>query len=749
MHTGDSIVRQLFVLLVADQRGLAPAVDHHFHKDALYPLSQRNLDADRNCGKGNVMGFLKSVKASLASTMSSASGTMSSRSRRSSKPDLVEFRIQPEEVKLVRKIGEGGFGEVYIATYAKRQVVAKKVKVEALGQEAAMRGIEDELAVAVRLRNPCVVQVFGAVFSGEHLLLVMELCSQGSVRAKLDEKPRCTLSRDARLLILGQVAEGCKYLTARGIVHRDIKADNVLLDSGGHAKLADFGISRVLDDDDTEADVAGTIPFMAPELFKKSAGKGSAYSDKSDVYAFGGLCIEVLGGGSPWRGEVSSAAQLVSAVQQGRQPALPANLPPQLAALVRACLAADRASRPTFDKVVLALDSYDPSDGDWQPGAASDEEQLEAAKQALLAMLEMTLREEAEAKQPLWPNSTIQRGSHVRVVGASLGAGAVTMGDIGVVQKRDDDGDYVVDFLAQDGWVGRAADLVLDETAERVRPGARCSLKPHVKEPRFGMGMVQPGSVGLVVEVTHDGIAKLNFGHDPNGKPGESLWAAPLAELVAVTHGGTWLGALQCGQAVRVRRDLSEPSTGWAAVTATSVGYVRAWALVASTPVYVVDFPEQDGWKGRDTDLEVDPVADAVRPGSRVRVRADVESPQFGWGGLTHAHVGVVQSVSHDGAKVRVRFAEHNGWLARLSDLEALPPAGLVEVLSSVLLAPFGACVQTPAAPAAPTPQPQVEPTPAPTVPARARAAGKPPSIAGRRFKKAITAGRLAASVRK
>jgi serine/threonine protein kinase len=164
--------------------------------------------------------FTTRVKNTVATLTGRSRSSRSSRSRSS---DLVEHRIAPEEVRLGRKIGEGGFGEVYIATYAKRQVVAKKCKVEALGEEAALRGIEDELDVAVRLRNPSIVQVFGAVFSNEHLLLVMEYCPGGSVRARLDEKPRCTLSRNARVLILGQVAEGLKYLQLRGIVHRDVK----------------------------------------------------------------------------------------------------------------------------------------------------------------------------------------------------------------------------------------------------------------------------------------------------------------------------------------------------------------------------------------------------------------------------------------------------------------------------------------------------------------------------------------------
>lgn len=601
----------------------------------------------------------------LSSIRTGISNTLSSRTRRSSRQEVIDHRIRPEEVRLGKKIGEGGFGEVYIATFAKRQVVAKKVKIEAMGEAAALRGLEDELSVAVKLRNPCVVQIFGAVITADTIMLIMEYCGNGSLRAKLDERPRCTLTRDQRVAILGEAAEGLKYLTQRGIIHRDVKVSApkklIVLVSLAHRLCLVGSCASVLYALGlpclrltTCCSTAGSMPSWpisasaptsrqrlvtktspapsrswrlscsrrrtarqwptlrratcmptaasplrcsevgAPDANERHERASAASPARSHPRVH---CLRRAAGGGPWQGHAQTAAEVIARVQQGQMPPLPPNLPVELAALVKACLAPDRTARPTFDKIVAALDSFDSASSKWDPTAATEEEQLELARQMLINLLQQTMLEEAEASQPLWPGAAFQKGDHVRVVGTSLGAGHVKLGDVGVVQGRSEDhSHFTIDFIAQDGWAAKASDLALDLTAQRVRPGARCALRPSVSEPRFGMGNLQPGMVGLCHTVSHDGIAKINFGFNgAAGKADDGLWAAPLSELMAVTEGGTWLGGLQCGHAVRIRRGLEAPSTGWGAVTAKSVGYVRAWMMVAQSIYYVVDFPEMDG----------------------------------------------------------------------------------------------------------------------------------------------------------
>ena len=151
---------------------------------------------------------------------------------------------------------------------------------------------------------------------------------------------------------------------------------------------------------------------------------------------------------------------------------------------------------------------------------------------------------------------------------AAARRGPVSIGDCGIVCECQPDGDYVINFPAKDGWVATANCIRLSKMAEQIRPGARVRVAPGFA-PQGGWGSVTSSSVGFVRKVLPDGHVECEFGV---GTPHTFM----LVELQPVrSSDGDWAGAIQCGNAVRVRRALSSPSTGWGSVKAESVGYVK------------------------------------------------------------------------------------------------------------------------------------------------------------------------------
>ncbi|XP_068644828.1 L-type lectin-domain containing receptor kinase SIT2-like [Aristolochia californica] len=195
-------------------------------------------------------------------------------------------------------IGVGGFGKVYkgILPVSKIQVAVKKV---ADNFEEGTRQFLAEISSLGRIRDRNFVELLGYCRRKGELLLVYEFMPNCSLDRFLYDQPRTTLNWSQRFKITKQVASGLFFLHERWIqtvLHRDIKASNVLLDSEFNGKLGDFGLSRLYDhgSDPQTTRLVGTVGYMAPELNRTGkATKGT------DVYAFGIFLLEVVGGRRP------------------------------------------------------------------------------------------------------------------------------------------------------------------------------------------------------------------------------------------------------------------------------------------------------------------------------------------------------------------------------------------------------------------------------------------------------------------
>ncbi|KAI8536684.1 hypothetical protein RHMOL_Rhmol10G0275700 [Rhododendron molle] len=200
-----------------------------------------------------------------------------------------------------RKLGQGGFGVVYKGYLANEDLV---VAVKVFTRES-LKGEDDflaELTIINRLRHKHLVRLLGWCHKHGKLLLVYEYMPNGSLDKHLfsdaDSKP---LSWTLRLKIISGVAAALNYLHNeydQKVVHRDLKASNVLLDSDFNARLGDFGLAWALENEKTsyaEAEgIMGTLGYIAPECFH--TGKAT---QQSDVYAFGAVLLEVVCGFKP------------------------------------------------------------------------------------------------------------------------------------------------------------------------------------------------------------------------------------------------------------------------------------------------------------------------------------------------------------------------------------------------------------------------------------------------------------------
>jgi serine/threonine-protein kinase len=197
----------------------------------------------------------------------------------------------PHGLELLEEIGRGGMGRVFRARHARLdRVVAVKLLPAELAVDPAFRArFEREARTLARLSHPHIVTVhdFGALPDGSGYL-VMEHVAGGTLRQRLP------LPVDAAERVLRELAGALAYAHAQGVVHRDIKPENVLFDAAGRARLADFGIARLLADEQATLTaphvVLGTPRYMAPE-----ARLGAASDARVDVFALGVLLEEMLG----------------------------------------------------------------------------------------------------------------------------------------------------------------------------------------------------------------------------------------------------------------------------------------------------------------------------------------------------------------------------------------------------------------------------------------------------------------------
>lgn len=200
---------------------------------------------------------------------------------------------QPEEVfDIICKLGEGSYGSVYKALHKESgQVLAiKQVPVDTDLQE-----IIKEISIMQQCDSPYVVKYYGSYFKSTDLLIVMEYCGAGSVSDIMRLRKK-TLTEDEIATILCDTLKGLEYLHLRRKIHRDIKAGNILLNSEGHAKLADFGVAGQLTDTMAKRNtVIGTPFWMAPEVIQEIG-----YDCVADIWSLGITALEMAEGKPPY-----------------------------------------------------------------------------------------------------------------------------------------------------------------------------------------------------------------------------------------------------------------------------------------------------------------------------------------------------------------------------------------------------------------------------------------------------------------
>ncbi|XVE51179.1 hypothetical protein DITRI_Ditri02bG0018600 [Diplodiscus trichospermus] len=210
--------------------------------------------------------------------------------------DLSTIEVATNKFADSNKLGEGGFGEVYKGTLPNGQEIAVKRLSRSSGQ--GTEEFKNEAVLVAKLQHRNLVRLLGFCLEGQEKILVYEYVPNKSLDYFIfDPAKRGELEWSRRYKIIGGIARGMLYLHEDSwlkIIHRDLKASNILLDGEMNPKISDFGMARIFGVDQTQGTtkrVVGTYGYMSPEY----AMQGQ-FSVKSDAFSFGVLVLEIISG---------------------------------------------------------------------------------------------------------------------------------------------------------------------------------------------------------------------------------------------------------------------------------------------------------------------------------------------------------------------------------------------------------------------------------------------------------------------
>ena len=255
--------------------------------------------------------------------------------------------IEPETIidgryRVISRIGSGGMADVYLA---QDQLLGREVAVKVLHHHFAedhefVERFRREASSAAALSHPNIVGIFDRGEWNGTYYIAMEYVAGRSLKAIVREdgalEPRLAID------IVVQILRAARFAHRRGVIHRDLKPHNVILDEEGRARVTDFGIARAGASDMTlTGSIMGTAQYLSPEQ-----AQGFAVSDSSDLYSVGVILYELLTGVVPFEGDSAVAIAFKQVSATPRRPSeLNPSLPPSLDAIVMRALAKDPAHR--------------------------------------------------------------------------------------------------------------------------------------------------------------------------------------------------------------------------------------------------------------------------------------------------------------------------------------------------------------------------------------------------------------------
>ncbi|KAG6778449.1 hypothetical protein POTOM_014783 [Populus tomentosa] len=330
-----------------------------------------------------------------------------------SKEDQEEWTADLSQLFIGNKFASGAHSRIYRGIYKQRAVAVKMVRIPTQKEETRAfleQQFKCEVALLSRLFHPNIVQVLvlklmelflasnilGFVLQCENFVkivmhsyqldvsffhfiaackkppvycIITEYMSQGTLRMYLNKKEPYSLSTETILRLALDISRGMEYLHSQGVIHRDLKSNNLLLNDEMRVKVADFGTSCLETQCQETKGNKGTYRWMAPEMIKEKH-----CTRKVDVYSFGIVLWELTTALLPFQGMTPVQAAFAVAEKdlsasiephgcfylwQNERPPLPASCQPALAHLIKRCWAANPSKRPDFSYIVSALEKYD------------------------------------------------------------------------------------------------------------------------------------------------------------------------------------------------------------------------------------------------------------------------------------------------------------------------------------------------------------------------------------------------------
>jgi predicted Ser/Thr protein kinase len=281
-----------------------------------------------------------------------------------SNPSFDEAALPPElrdhpRYRIVRKLGEGGMGAVYQAEHKimERVVAVKVISPSFVDSPEAVERFQREVRAAAKLEHPNIVRAYDADRAGSTMLLAMEFVKGRSLAEVVAAKGPLPVAYAAQCV--RQAAQGLQHAADHGMVHRDIKPQNLMLTDKGVVKILDFGLAKLVSERTSRAGLTGTGMVMGtPEYMAPEQARDTAAADiRADIYALGCTLFFLLTGRPPFRG--GAAIEILTRQVTDAPPRvtdLRPEVPAHLADLISRMLAKDPAERPqTPREVATAL----------------------------------------------------------------------------------------------------------------------------------------------------------------------------------------------------------------------------------------------------------------------------------------------------------------------------------------------------------------------------------------------------------